>query len=129
RGVGRWVGGDADLGVSADATADSDNVNNRRSKKVRKTDMYAKRGIGLALLTGLSLALSGCSFLTGETAQAPSGSDPSAQTCSPQTMRVAMIRTATDPGTIAAQAMAERVKERTDGALDIQIFPDSQLGN
>ncbi len=91
--------------------------------------MYAKRGIGLALVTGLSLVLSGCSFLTGETAQAPAGSDPSTQTCSPKTMRVAMIRTATDPGTIAAQAMAERVKERTDGALDIQIFPDSQLGN
>lgn len=91
--------------------------------------MYAKTGMCLAAVTGLSLALSGCSFLTGETAQGPAGADPSSQTCSPQTMRVAMIRTATDPGTIAAQAMAERIKERTDGALDIQIYPDSQLGN
>ncbi|MEE6282929.1 TRAP transporter substrate-binding protein [Georgenia sp. MJ170] len=40
-----------------------------------------------------------------------------------------MIRTANDPGTIAAQELAERVAERTDGDLDIQIFPDSQLGD
>src|SRR5690625_5855058 len=40
-----------------------------------------------------------------------------------------MIRTANDPGTIAAEEMAERVAERTDGDLDIQIFPDSQLGD
>ncbi|MGC5626698.1 TRAP transporter substrate-binding protein [Georgenia sp. Z1344] len=40
-----------------------------------------------------------------------------------------MIRTANDPGTIAAEELSERVSERTDGDVDVQIYPDSQLGD
>lgn len=77
-----------------------------------------------------ALALSSCGFLTGS----DSGGDGSPETgdgseCEPVSIRVAMIRTANDPGTIAAENVAERVAERTDGAVDMQVFPDSQLGD
>lgn len=72
------------------------------------------------------VALAGCGFLTGQESGGGGAGDGE---CSPATLRVAMIRTADDPGTVAAQEMAERVSERTDGDLDIQVFPDGQLGD
>jgi len=80
-----------------------------------------------AVATGL-LALSGCSFLTGSDSSG-GGSAADDGECSPVTIRVAMIRTSDDPGTIAAEKMAERVAEKTDGDVTIQVFPDSQLGD
>ena len=70
------------------------------------------------------LGLSGCGFLTGN--KTAGGGDGG---CGPMTIRVAMIRPTDDPGTVAAQEMAERISERTGGELEIQIFPDSQLGD
>src|SRR5690625_3407982 len=70
------------------------------------------------------LGLSGCGFLTGD--KTAGGGDGG---CGPMTIRVAMIRPTDDPGTVAAQEMAARISERTGGELDIQVFPDSQLGD
>lgn len=75
------------------------------------------------------LGLSGCGFLTGTESGGSGASGDGDGSCGPMTIRVAMIRPTDDPGTIAAQEMAERVSERTDGDLEIQIFPDSQLGD
>lgn len=72
------------------------------------------------------LALAGCSFLTGADS---GGGGSTAGGCEPTSIRVAMIRTSNDPGTIAAKDLAERVAERTDDQVDMQIFPDSQLGD
>jgi len=80
-----------------------------------------------AVTTGL-LALSGCSFLTGSDSSGGESGSGNGE-CSPVTIRVAMIRTSDDPGTIAAEKMAERVAEKTDGQVTIQVFPDSQLGD
>lgn len=82
----------------------------------------------ITVATVCALALGGCGFLTGSDSGGNAGADGDAQ-CEPTSIRVAMIRTANDPGTVAAQEMAERVAERTDGDIDIQIFPDSQLGD
>lgn len=85
----------------------------------------------LAASTVGTLALTGCGFLTGSGSGSGTGGSAEAGggQCEPQSIRVAMIRTANDPGTLAAQAMADRVAEQTDGDVDIQIFPDSQLGD
>lgn len=76
-----------------------------------------------------SLALSACGFLTGSDSGGGGDANGDGGQCEAASIRVAMIRTANDPGTVAAEAMAERVAEKTDGDLDIQIFPDSQLGD
>ncbi|WP_176554685.1 TRAP transporter substrate-binding protein, partial [Georgenia sp. 311] len=87
---------------------------------MRNVKVVAAAALGATVLTG-------CGFLTGAGGGDSSGAD--AGQCQDQAIRVAMIRTANDPGTVAAQAMAERVAERTDGAIDMQVFPDSQLGD
>ncbi|MGC5617357.1 TRAP transporter substrate-binding protein [Georgenia sp. Z1491] len=81
----------------------------------------------LTVATGGALVLGGCGFLTGDDGGGNSGANGGE--CEPTTLRVAMIRTANDPGTIAAQELADRVSERTDGDVDVQIYPDSQLGD
>lgn len=45
------------------------------------------------------------------------------------TLRFAHILTTDTPAHLAAEAMAEMVAERTDGRVEIQIFPAGQLGN
>ncbi|QDB78342.1 TRAP transporter substrate-binding protein [Georgenia wutianyii] len=87
---------------------------------MRNVKVVAAAALGATVLTG-------CGFLTGAGGGDSSSAD--AGQCQDQAIRVAMIRTANDPGTIAAEAMAERVAERTDGAIDMQVFPDSQLGD
>ena len=87
---------------------------------MRKVKVVATAALGATVLAG-------CGFLTGGSGGGSNDAEPGK--CAPQSIRVAMIRTANDPGTIAAEAMAERVAERTDGAIDIQVFPDSQLGD
>jgi len=86
----------------------------------------------LTVASAGALALTGCSFLTGSSGSDGGGGSTEAAgegQCEPGSISVAMIRTANDPGTISAENVAERVAERTDGALDMQIFPDSQLGD
>lgn len=83
----------------------------------------------LTVATAGALALTGCGFLTGSGSGGGGDTDADGGQCEPTSIRVAMIRTANDPGTVAAEAMAERVAERTDGDIDIQVFPDSQLGD
>lgn len=79
--------------------------------------------------TAGALALTGCGFLTGSGGGGGGDAEAGGGQCEPQSLRVAMIRTANDPGTVAAEELAERVSERTDGDLDVQVFPDSQLGD
>src|SRR5690625_4904390 len=83
----------------------------------------------LTVATAGALALTGCGFLTGSDSGGGGDAEANGGQCEPTSIRVAMIRTANDPGTVAAEAMAERVAERTDGDIDIQVFPDSQLGD
>lgn len=46
-----------------------------------------------------------------------------------RTLRLATIRTTQDPTTQGAERFSELVAERTNGAVQIDVFPDSQLGD
>lgn len=46
-----------------------------------------------------------------------------------QTLRLATIRQTEDPTTQGAERFAEIVSEQTGGAVTIEVFPDSQLGD
>ncbi|MBA2318998.1 MAG: TRAP transporter substrate-binding protein [Euzebyales bacterium] len=46
-----------------------------------------------------------------------------------RTLRLATIRTTADPTTQGADHFAELVEERTGGAVTVDVFPDSQLGD
>lgn len=46
-----------------------------------------------------------------------------------RTLQLATIRTTDDPETQGAERFAELVAERTDDAVQIEVFPDSQLGD
>ena len=43
------------------------------------------------------------------------------------TLRLAHFAAETHPGHIAAQAFAEAVAERTDGAIAVELYPANQL--
>ncbi len=45
------------------------------------------------------------------------------------TLRLAHFAAETHPGHIAAQQFAERVAERTDGAVEIELYPANELGS
>lgn len=72
----------------------------------------------------VTLSLSGCGFITGE--QSSSGN--AAGECTDQTLRLATIRTDDDPTTLGAEAFAEGVSKATEGQVDIQVYPNSELG-
>ncbi|HLU56075.1 MAG TPA: TRAP transporter substrate-binding protein [Pseudonocardia sp.] len=78
----------------------------------------------VATVAALFAALTGCGFLTGESA--PSASDG---TCTEQNLRLATIRAEDDPATLAANHFAESVARATDGRITVRVFPNSQLGD
>jgi TRAP-type transport system periplasmic protein len=46
-----------------------------------------------------------------------------------KTMKLGMVQTDEHPHTIAARKFAELVKEKTNGAVEVKVFANSQLGN
>ncbi|QVQ53508.1 TRAP transporter substrate-binding protein [Spiractinospora alimapuensis] len=78
----------------------------------------------IALVAVAALTLSGCGFLTGNSASDADGSE-----CQESTLRLATIRANDDPTTQGAQAFADGVSEATDGQLTVQVFPNSELGD
>lgn len=75
----------------------------------------------IALVSAGALALAGCS-----TASTGGGDDGDA--ASPVTIRVSHVESSTSVTHLTLEAVAERVEERTDGALVLEIYPDGQLG-
>jgi len=45
------------------------------------------------------------------------------------TLRLAHFAAETHPGHVAAQQFADRVEERTDGAVEVEIYPANELGS
>lgn len=80
--------------------------------KIKKSGLLAT-----AALTAGALVLSGCSADTGDAAGAES-----------VTIRVSHVESSTSVTHEALEAVAERVEERTDGGLILEIYPDGQLG-
>jgi TRAP-type transport system periplasmic protein len=86
--------------------------------------MRFPRATVVATAALLFTALTGCGFLTGNSAA--SGTDGS---CTPQDLRLATIRAEDDPATLAAQRFADSIAEATDQRITVRVFPNSQLGD
>lgn len=95
-----------------------------------------KKTISILLVLMLVLAsLVGCGSKTAETPATPAASAPSASTETPaapaEVFELKWGHTAADnyPYDVAADKVAEVVKERTNGAVQITVYPSNQLGN
>lgn len=79
--------------------------------------------VPVAVLAGSALAVSGCGFITGDSGSGGDGE------CTDQTLRLATIRANEDPTTLGADRFAELVADATDGQLEVEVYPNSQLGD
>lgn len=96
------------------------NMHSSNNHKKRKNLAIA------AYVTAGTLALTSCGFFTGDESE---GTQANGDQCSDQTLRLATIRTEDDPTTLGADAFAEELDETTDGALTVEVYPNSQLGD
>lgn len=78
-----------------------------------------------AIIGTLSLALAGCSAGSGTSAAGGSGDSGSE---ADTVLKLAFNQQENHPQFIALDAMGDRIKERTDGAYDIEVFPNETLG-
>lgn len=77
-----------------------------------------------AVGTGAAAVLASCA----PAATTPGAGSPSAKPAT-KDLKIHLGVAVTSPYTVGMQGFAERVKRRTDGVLNFQIFPGSQLGN
>lgn len=77
----------------------------------------------VAALAVTALTVGGCGFITGESGSGGDGE------CTDQTLRLATIRANDDPTTLGADRFAEIVAEETDGQLEVEVYPNGQLGD
>jgi tripartite ATP-independent transporter DctP family solute receptor len=87
-----------------------------------------RRTTRLAFITTTAIAaltLAACSGggSTGGSSDAPGGD------VEPTTMKLALNQAQTHPSFIALEAFGERLTEATDGRWNIEVYPDSQLGD
>ncbi|NYI42664.1 TRAP transporter substrate-binding protein [Demequina lutea] len=90
--------------------------------------MRRNKVVSIAALVGATaLALAACS--AGAPAATPSGSSTTAAAPVATTVfKVAFNQPETHPEYIALKAMGERLKQRTNGAYSIDVFPNETLG-
>ncbi|KQT01917.1 TRAP transporter substrate-binding protein [Cellulomonas sp. Leaf395] len=79
-----------------------------------------------ALLGATALTLAACSSGTDAGASETDGS--SEEAVSTTTFKVAFNQQPNHPQYIALDAMGDRIKERTNGAYDLEVFPNETLG-
>ena len=96
-------------------------------KKLRST-------LGLALALLMIVSLVACGGGGGSTPAAPeTGAPTTPETPAPPTaeqftLRVGTVLPEGDPVYLGLTAFAENVAERTNGAVEVQVFPNAQLG-
>ena len=87
----------------------------------------------LAVIFVLSMMLFCFTACSGDTTTDTPTDTPSDDTQATQeesfTIKFSMSHAATEPAVVAAQAFAERVAERSNGTLTVDVYPDNQLGN
>ncbi|GAA1749764.1 TRAP transporter substrate-binding protein [Agromyces humatus] len=81
--------------------------------------LQASAIVGVAALT-----LAGCAGNSGGAGEATDGGN-----VEPTTMKLALNQTQEHPSFIALQAFGEELSEATDGRWNIEVYPDSQLGD
>ena len=79
-----------------------------------------------AIIGAAALALTGCS--AGSGAPASSGTTKSSGAEADTVFKLAFNQQVNHPQYISLDAMGDRIKERTDGAYDIDVFPNETLG-
>lgn len=91
----------------------------------RRNHMRTMKGIALLSTTLVaSLALVSCSGSTDN-----AGGDNGGSSGETHTMKLALNQTEEHPSFIALEAFAEDLAEATDGRWDIQVYPNSTLGD
>jgi len=83
-----------------------------------------KAWTAIGAVAAAALALAGCS--AGTSGSSNDGDKPAAETV---TLRFGHVYAETDPTAISVQEFADLVEEKTDGRVEIQIFPGGQLGS
>lgn len=86
-----------------------------------------RKQCAIAVAATASLALVGCDFIAG--GDSDGDAEAGDAECSDVSLRLATIRAEEDPTTMGAQAFADGVAEETDGQVEIDIYPNSQLGD
>ena len=85
--------------------------------------MMRNKALKVTALLALSVASSGCGFVTGASGEASDGS------CSSENLRLATIRAESDPATLGAKKFGELISKATDDRIKVRVFPNSQLGD
>jgi len=88
------------------------------NKKLRRFSLAVYITVGALMFTG-------CDFFRGEDT---GDTQTNGGQCSDQTLRLATIRASDDPTTLGANAFADELEETTEGSLEVEVYPDSQLG-
>lgn len=93
-----------------------------------------KRMIALFLALGMALSLAACGGSSGGGSSAPSGGGSSGSDASGGTpddyhieLKLSHVFAPTEQLTIEMETVADRIRERTNGAVDIQTYGSSQL--
>ena len=91
-----------------------------------------KKSLSIFALT-LMLALTLCCFAACDSADPVDSPDTDSTDNAPVDQNVnikfSMSHAATEPAVVAAQSFAERVAEKSNGTITVEVYPDNQLGN
>lgn len=77
------------------------------------------------MISLFAVLLAACGGESEETSPSDNGNDKGSQ----MNLKLGTIRTEDDPTTQAAMKFAEIVNEKTDGQINIDVFPNSQIGD
>lgn len=77
------------------------------------------------MISLFAVLLAACGGESEETSPSDNGNDEGSQ----MNLKLGTIRTEDDPTTQAAMKFAEIVNEKTDGQINIDVFPNSQIGD
>ncbi|NMR18743.1 TRAP transporter substrate-binding protein [Cellulomonas fimi] len=91
--------------------------------------MRRNKAVSITALIGASvLALTACSAGTSPAGNGDSTAGGDSGAAATTVMKLAFNQPENHPQYIALEAMGDRLKERTDGAYDIEVFPNETLG-
>src|SRR5699024_9698865 len=88
------------------------------------------RNILMLIFTGMfAVILMACGNGESDEASGDVENDTNTEEADPINLKLGTIRTEDDPTTQAAMKFADIVNEKTDGQVNIEVFPNSQIGD
>jgi tripartite ATP-independent transporter DctP family solute receptor len=94
--------------------------------------MRKSKKIGMALVSSaavLSLGLAGCSSNNSQSSNSSSKSTSNASSGPKMTLKLADIQPANYPTVLGDNAFAKEVSDKTNGRIQIKVYPNAQLGD